>query len=134
MPTLGGFISATGAMSAMIYITDYYTHINQPILQHESVKELLRRSEQLYWRQVRNTTIKYAFWQHITYIFYMVRRIYWLSNSSFAILKQIWEVASWITFHRTQADKGISLRHFRVMQHTGEGETLLYHSFQMNQS
>ena len=46
VPALGGFISATGAMPTKISTIDYYTPINHAITQYETVKELLRRSEE----------------------------------------------------------------------------------------
>lgn len=46
VPGLGGFISATGTMPAKLSTIDYYTPINQPITQYETVKELLQRSEE----------------------------------------------------------------------------------------
>ena len=46
VPGLGGFISATGVMPIKKSTIDYYTPINQPITQYETVQELLRRSEQ----------------------------------------------------------------------------------------
>ena len=45
MPAQGGFISATGAMPTKISTIDYYTPINHPITQYETVKELPRQSE-----------------------------------------------------------------------------------------
>ena len=46
VPALGGFIYATGAMPTKISTIDYYTPINHTITQYETVKELLRRSEE----------------------------------------------------------------------------------------
>ncbi len=45
VPALGGFTSATGVTPAKKSTIDYYTPIDQPITQYETVEELLKRSE-----------------------------------------------------------------------------------------
>ncbi len=45
VPALGGFTSATGVTPAKKSTIDYYTPIDQPITQYETVEELLKQSE-----------------------------------------------------------------------------------------
>ena len=45
VPSLGGFVSATGTAPKRKSTIDYYTPIDQPITQYDTVQELLLRSE-----------------------------------------------------------------------------------------